>query len=98
MIVAVRRLASIAFALALAAGPLAAGGFAVAKDHGEGHGRPEMPRGEMQRGGRGGDEGRWGGGRQGPPGWRGGEERGGGRWERAEPRSDPRGDFRGEPR
>ncbi|MGZ3404607.1 MAG: RcnB family protein [Phenylobacterium sp.] len=87
-----RRLLSIALTLAIAAGPLAAGGGAVAKDHrGEGGGRSEQQRGR-------GEEGRWGGGRQGPPGWRG-EDRGGGRWERADPRferAEPRGDPRAE--
>jgi Ni/Co efflux regulator RcnB len=97
---AVRRLLSLALTLAIAAGPLAAGGGAVAKDHRDerGGGRPE----QQQRGR--GDEGRWGGGRQAPPGWRGGEDRGGGgggRFERADPRfqrGDPRGEFRVDPR
>ncbi len=90
-----RRLSALAAALAIAAGPLAAGGQAWAKDHHDG-GRGE------QRGGdnRGGGDGRWsGGGRGGPPGWAGRGGDGPGRWEpRADPRGDPRGDLRGDPR
>jgi len=96
-----RRLFALAAALAIAAGPLAAGGQAWAKDH---DGPRGGGRGEQHGGGR------WGGGeRGGPPGgggWRGegggngrwgGGERGGppGRWEgggeaRGDPRADPR--------
>lgn len=97
-----RRLLALAAALTVAAGPLAAGGQASAKDHRDG------PRGE-QRGGepRGGD-GRYGGRGGAPPGWRGGEGppgqmrgyegQGQGRWERGDPRGDPRYEQRYDPR
>jgi Ni/Co efflux regulator RcnB len=93
---AVRRLLSIAVALAVAAGPLAAAPGAMAKDHREERGRGEQQ--QQQQRGRGDEgQGRWaGGGRQVPPGWRGGDDRGGGRFERADPRGDPRGEYRGE--
>lgn len=90
---AVRRLLSIAVALAVAAGPLAAAPSVMAKDHHDERGRGEQQRGRGDEG-----QGRWaGGGRQIPPGWRGGDDRGGGRFERADPRGDPRGEYRGEP-
>jgi Ni/Co efflux regulator RcnB len=67
MIRPMRRLLALAAALALVAGPLAAGGQASAKDHHEGGGR-----GEQRGGGEGRGNGRWGGGP--PPGYgRGGE-------------------------
>jgi len=93
-----RRLSALAAALALVAGPLAAGGQVWAKDHHDGGGR-----GAERGGERGGGNGRWGGGErggpppggrggdappgygrggEGPPGWRGGE--------RGDPRGDPR--------
>jgi Ni/Co efflux regulator RcnB len=90
-----RRLSALAAALALVAGPLAAGGQAWAKDHHEGGGR-----GEQRGGGEGrGANGRWGGGS--PPGWRGGEAPPGyGRGGEGPPgwRGDPRGDPRYEGR
>jgi len=92
-----RRLLALAAALAIVAGPLAAGQV-WAKDH-------DGPRGE-QRGG--GGEGRWSGRGGGPPGWRGGggppgwrgegREAPQGRWERGEGREGPRYDPRYEPR
>jgi len=99
MIVAVRRWLTLAAALIVATGPLAAAGGAMGKDRREGRGEIQQ---QMQRGR--GDEGRWAGARQaGPPGWRGegrGVEERGGRWApQPDPRyADPRYEGRGDPR
>jgi Ni/Co efflux regulator RcnB len=94
---AVRRLLSLAVALAVAVGPLAAAPGVMAKERGEER-RGEERRGEQAQRERP-AEGRWAGARQAPPGWRGGEERPAARWtERADPRSDPRNDPRYDPR
>jgi Ni/Co efflux regulator RcnB len=87
MIGEMRRLISYLTAAVLVAGPLAAAGGAMAKEHrNEGRGPPA--RMEERRGGPM---------REGPPGgYRGGgpEYRGGGAYERVDPRGDPRGDPR----
>jgi Ni/Co efflux regulator RcnB len=96
MIGGMRRLATLACAIAVAASSLAAGGVALAKDHRDGGGRGEQQRGEAQRG-RGGEDGRWGGRGGPPPGWRG-EGGGGGRWAGERGERGERGEQRYEPR
>jgi Ni/Co efflux regulator RcnB len=102
MIGDMRRLTALLAAVAIAAGSLAAGGAAVAKEerHEERHEQAPAP----ARG----DAGRWAPGRQGPQAYRGEEFRGGPAGydprsypqaaPRMDPRMDPRGGYRADPR
>jgi Ni/Co efflux regulator RcnB len=90
MIGEMRRLISLLTAVAIAAGPLAAAGGAMAKDHREERREPQAPRGQEARGGpmR----------QQAQPYRGGGQDYRGGGYERADPRFAPRYDPRNDPR
>jgi Ni/Co efflux regulator RcnB len=95
-----RRLISLLTAVVIAAGPIAAAGGAMAKDHREERREQQAPRGQEARGGpaRQQAEPYRGGGQEyrGGQGYRGGGLGGG--LERADPRYEPRGEPRSDPR